>query len=79
MAKSWAGPDSRSEGAKYRPSSASKAGRDYPRPWLSGSKPAGKNVGDKDNMRPQAKTGDQIAPDKLSDRALRSVFGSYMY
>lgn len=56
LAKSWAGPDSRSEGAKYRPSSASKAGRDYPRPWLSGSKPAGKNVGDKDNMRPQAKT-----------------------
>jgi len=57
LAKSWAGPSSHTEGSKYRPSSASKAGRDYPRPWLSGSKP-GKSpaVADKDNMRPQART-----------------------
>lgn len=54
LAKSWAGPDIRTEGSKYRPSSASKAGRDYPRPWLSGSSKSGKGGGavDKDNMRP---------------------------
>ena len=54
LAKSWAGPDIRTEGSKYRPSSASKAGRDYPRPWLSGSSKPGKGGGavDKDNMRP---------------------------
>ena len=54
LAKSWAGPDIHTEGSKYRPSSASKAGRDYPRPWLSGSSKPGKGGGavDKDNMRP---------------------------
>ena len=57
LAKSWAGPDSNTEGSKYRSSSAPKAGRDYPRPWLSGSKSTGKSIGDKDNMRPQARTG----------------------
>lgn len=56
LAKSWGGPDSHTEGSKYRSSSASKAGRDYPRPWLSGSKSTGKSIGDKDNMRPQART-----------------------
>lgn len=57
LAKSWAGPDTHTEGSKYRPNSASKAGRDYPRPWLSGSKPA-RSVGaaDKDNVRPLART-----------------------
>ena len=57
LAKSWAGPDSHTEGSKYRPSSATKAGRDYPRPWMSGSKSSGKSVGDKDNMRPHARAG----------------------
>ena len=54
LAKSWAGPDIHTEGSKYRPSSASKAGRDYARPWLSGSSKPGKGGGavDKDNMRP---------------------------
>ena len=54
LAKSWAGPDIRTEESKYRPSSASKAGRDYPRPWLSGSSKSGKGgrAVDKDNMRP---------------------------
>ena len=59
LAKSWAGPDSRTDGTRPRPSSASKTmGRDYPRPWLSGSKPM-KSVGagDRDNMRPPARTG----------------------
>ena len=59
LAKSWAGPDSRTDGTQPRPSSASKTmGRDYPRPWLSGSKPM-KSVGagDWDNMRPPARTG----------------------
>lgn len=55
LAKSWAGPDSHIEGSKFRPGSASKAtaGRDYPRPWLSGSKP-GKTIEalDRDNTRP---------------------------
>ncbi|XP_020609864.1 uncharacterized protein LOC110048412 [Orbicella faveolata] len=55
LAKSWAGPDSHTEGSKFRPDSASKAtaGRDYPRPWLSGSKPAkGIEAMDRDNTRP---------------------------
>lgn len=54
LAKSWAGPDIHTEGSKYRPSSASKAGRDYPRPWLSGSSKPGKDDGavEGDNMRP---------------------------
>lgn len=59
LAKSWAGPDSHTDGTRPRPSSASKTmGRDYPRPWLSGSKPM-KSVGagDRDNMRPPARTG----------------------
>ena len=57
LAKSWAGPDSCKEGSEYQSSGASKAGRGYPRPWLSGSKSSEKSIGDKDNMRPQAKTG----------------------
>ncbi|XP_078384443.1 uncharacterized protein C8orf34-like isoform X1 [Oculina patagonica] len=59
LAKSWACPDSHTEGSKYRPSSASKvAGRDYPRPWLSGSKPAKSSEAmDRDNMRPPARKG----------------------
>ena len=59
LAKSWAGPDSHTDGSKFRPSSTSKTmGRDYPRPWLSGSKPM-KSGGamDRDNMRPAARTG----------------------
>ena len=57
LAKSWAGPDSHNEGSKYRLSGSSKAGRDYPRPWLSGCKPTAKSVEGKDNLRPQARTG----------------------
>lgn len=57
LAKSWAGPDSHNQGSKYRLSGSSKAGRDYPRPWLSGCKPTGKSVEGKDNLRPQARTG----------------------
>lgn len=56
LAKSWAGPDSHNQGSKYRLSGSSKAGRDYPRPWLSGCKPTGKSVEGKDNLRPQART-----------------------
>lgn len=59
LAKSWAGLDSRADGSRPRPSSASKTmGRDYPRPWLSGSKPMrSAGTGDRDNMRPPARTG----------------------
>ncbi|KAK2560042.1 hypothetical protein P5673_016991 [Acropora cervicornis] len=56
LAKSWAGPDSHNQGSKYGLSGSSKAGRDYPRPWLSGCKPTGKSVEGKDNLRPQART-----------------------
>ena len=63
LAKSWAGPDSHTEGSKFRPGSASKAaaGRDYPRPWLSGSKPT-KTIEamDRDNTRPPPRKGTEM-------------------
>ena len=61
LAKSWAGPDLHTEGSKFQPSSASKsAGRDYPRPWLSGSKPAKYTDADRDNIRPPARKGNSM-------------------
>ncbi|CAH3015313.1 unnamed protein product [Porites evermanni] len=74
LAKSWAGPDIHTEGSKYRPSSASKAGRDYPRPWLSGSSKPGKGGGavDKDNMRPLRTVGNNERPPWNSKTAVPS-------
>ena len=63
LAKSWAGPDSHTEGSKFRPGSASKAaaGRDYPRPWLSGSKPTKTmEAMDRDNTRPPPRKGTEM-------------------